>query len=130
LALGIRKISIAFLSISLIASFGLTSNQAFAGGFEVPQTCQDCIDLQDEFDRVCLATGEVTALMHPTIGTCEELEEVLRTCVDDFCPDVGGVFEGVDTTSLIVAGAQMNAAWMIPVIVSGIGFAIVIARKF
>jgi len=45
-------------------------------------------------------------------------------------PSVGGMFEGVNTTSLLVSGAQMNAAWMIPVIVSGIGFAIVIARKF
>ena len=43
---------------------------------------------------------------------------------------VGGIFEGVDTTSLLVAGAQMNAAWMIPVLVSAIGIAIVIARKF
>jgi len=43
---------------------------------------------------------------------------------------VGGEFEGVNTTALLVTGAQMNAAWMIPVIVSGIGFAIVIARKF
>jgi len=43
---------------------------------------------------------------------------------------VGGIFEGVDTTMVLVAGAQYNAAWMIPVIVSGIGFAIVIARKF
>jgi len=31
---------------------------------------------------------------------------------------------------LLLAGAQMNADWMIPVIVSSIGFAIVIARKF
>jgi len=31
---------------------------------------------------------------------------------------------------LILAGAQMNAAWMIPVIVSAIGIGIVIARKF
>jgi len=43
---------------------------------------------------------------------------------------IGGTFEGVNTTSLLVSGAQMNAAWLIPVIVSGIGFAIVIARKF
>ena len=42
---------------------------------------------------------------------------------------VGGIFEGVDTTSLLVAGAQMNASWMIPVIVSAIGIGIVIARK-
>ena len=45
-------------------------------------------------------------------------------------PSVGGIFEGVNSASLLVSGAQMNAAWMIPVIVSGIGFAIVIARKF
>ena len=45
------------------------------------------------------------------------------------CP-VGGELIPLDTSSLLLAGAQMNAAWMIPVIVSGIGFAIVIARKF
>jgi len=43
---------------------------------------------------------------------------------------VGGIFEGVNTGALLVAGAQNSAAWMIPVIVAGIGFAIVIARKF
>jgi hypothetical protein len=31
---------------------------------------------------------------------------------------------------LLLAGTQMIAAWMIPVIVAGIGIAIVIARKF
>jgi len=43
---------------------------------------------------------------------------------------VGGAGFVIDKTALLVSGAQMNAAWMIPVIVSGIGFAIVIARKF
>jgi len=43
---------------------------------------------------------------------------------------VGGEFIGVDSTALLVTGAQMNAAWMIPVIVSAIGIGIVIARKF
>jgi len=45
-------------------------------------------------------------------------------------PTVGGEMIPLDTTSLLVTGAQMNAAWMIPVLVAGIGFAIVIARKF
>jgi len=31
---------------------------------------------------------------------------------------------------VLVAGSQYTAAWMIPVIVSGIGIAVVIARKF
>jgi len=43
---------------------------------------------------------------------------------------VGGELIPLDTTSLVVAGAQMSAAWMIPVIVSAIGIGIVIARKF
>ncbi len=43
---------------------------------------------------------------------------------------VGGEFIPLDTTALLLAGTYSTAAWMIPVIVSGIGFAIVIARKF
>ncbi len=43
---------------------------------------------------------------------------------------VGGDIIPLDTTMILVSGAQYTAAWMIPVIVSGIGFAIVIARKF
>jgi len=43
---------------------------------------------------------------------------------------VAGTLSPIDTTMVLVAGTQMTAAWMIPVIISGIGFAIVIARKF
>jgi len=43
---------------------------------------------------------------------------------------VGGDIIPLDSTMVLAAGAQYTAAWMIPVIVSGIGFAIVIARKF
>ena len=42
---------------------------------------------------------------------------------------IGGALIPIDTTSLLLAGAQMTAAWMIPVIVSAIGIGIVIARK-
>jgi len=50
-----------------------------------------------------------------------------------FCYDenmVGGTGLQIDKTAMLLAGAQMNAAWLIPVLVAGIGFAIVIARKF
>jgi len=47
----------------------------------------------------------------------------------NLCP-VGGELIPLDTSSLLLAGAQMNAAWMIPVIVSAIGIGIVILRKF
>jgi len=43
---------------------------------------------------------------------------------------VGGELIPIDSIMVLLAGTQMNAAWMIPVIVSGIGIAIVIARKF
>ena len=43
---------------------------------------------------------------------------------------VGGEFVTMSTSALLLAGAQGTMAWMIPVLVSGIGFAIVIARKF
>jgi len=42
---------------------------------------------------------------------------------------IGGILEGVDTTELLVTGAQMNAAWLIPILVSAIGIGIVLARK-
>jgi len=129
--LGITKISIALLSISLIASFGLASNQAFAGnGFPLPQSCEDCDTLEALFEQQCAL---VDSLTENGVVDCFELEQVLRTCAADFCPAVGGVFEGVDTTSLLVTGAQMNAAWMIPAIVSAIGIGVgiyLVKRRF
>jgi len=44
-------------------------------------------------------------------------------------PPVGGEFLGVDSTALLVTGAQMNAAWLIPILVSAIGIGIVVAKK-
>jgi len=116
----------------MLISFGLTSNQAFAG-VVLPHECQDCKDLKEFFEQVCtngVSPGEVESAEHGFIGNCQELEEVLRTCAADFCPAVGGNMIQMETTSVLAAGAQYTAAWMIPVIVSGIGFAIVIARKF
>jgi len=112
LALGITKISIVFLSISLIASFGLSSNQAFAG-FE---TCEEC---DTQFDQ---CTG--------TLEFCRDQLNSCRALLQFPCTAVGGEFIGIETTSVLVAGAQYTAAWMIPVIVSAIGIGIVIARKF
>ncbi len=43
---------------------------------------------------------------------------------------VGGGMIQMETTSVLAAGAQYTAAWMIPVLVSAIGIGIVIARKF
>ena len=48
----------------------------------------------------------------------------------DCSPLVAGSLIPIDTTMVLVAGAQSTSAWMIPVIVSAIGIGIVIARKF
>ena len=65
-------------------------------------------------------TGLVTP---PTFGISH-----VTFCYDDVI--VGGTGIQIDKTAMLLAGAQMNAAWMIPVIVSAIGIGIVIARKF
>ncbi len=112
--LALKTIVFAIISISVLISFGLTSNQAFAGNF-VEETCEDCqrnLDLCDPKDQGCI--------------------DRWNSCLDQLmCRSVvGGEFIGIETTSILAAGAQYTAAWMIPVIVSGIGIAIVIARKF
>ncbi len=131
--MGIRmraKIAIAFLSISLIASFGLASNQAFALGHNIPsepQSCADCDALEQEFLDVC-SNNEVTpGFISPF---CEEILRLLETCRPNFCRAIGGDMIQMESTSILAAGAQYTAAWMIPVLVSAIGIGIVIARKF
>ena len=114
------KIGIAFLSISMLISFGLASNQAFAVGHNIPLTCPGC-DL--EFDECS----------NNPIFLPSECRDQLNSCRASLqCPSdaVGGEFIGIETTSVLAAGAQYTAAWMIPVLVSAIGIAIVIARKF
>lgn len=42
---------------------------------------------------------------------------------------VGGTLIPIDSSSLLLAGAQMSASWLIPVIVSSIGIGLVLVRK-
>ena len=110
--MALKTIGIAIFSISMLISFGLTSNQAFAGG---PTSCEDCDFIFDQ----CTNTPQQCRI---------ELENC-RAMLECQAP-VGGEFIGIETTSVLAAGAQYTAAWMIPAIVSAIGFGIVIARKF
>jgi len=43
---------------------------------------------------------------------------------------VGGYFVGIEHSSLLLAATQLTAAWMIPIIVSGIGIGFVLVRTF
>ncbi len=107
----------------MLVSFGLTSNQAYApshfpgGSPPLPTTCADC-DIQLAF---CIANSVLPVL---------QCQGQFADCKAQLCQAVGGAMIQMETTSVLAAGAQYTAAWMIPVIVSGIGFAIVIARKF
>ena len=58
------------------------------------------------------------------------VDNISILCNDFQTVAVGGELIPLDTSALLLAGSQMNAAWMIPVIVSAIGIGIVIARKF
>ena len=64
-------------------------------------------------------------------ATTWELTNTGVTCISGSClpQAVGGELIALDSTMVLVAGAQYTAAWMIPVIVSAIGIGIVIARK-
>jgi len=59
----------------------------------------------------------------------------IKRCFDflDFTPTptgaIGGELIPLDNTSLLVAGSQLTAAWLIPVVVTALGIAIFIARK-
>jgi len=63
----------------------------------------------------------------------QDTQLILGKIATDFTDQpqqVGGSLIPIDMTMVLLADTQMAAAWMIPVIVAGIGFAIVIARKF
>ncbi len=120
--LALKKIGIAIFSISVLVSFGLTSNQAFAGLDLVlngPLTCADCQAISN-----CNPADFIS------IPAFEQCVQNYMDCKAQFCRAIGGAMIQMETTSVLAAGAQYTAAWMIPVIVSGIGIAIVIARKF
>ncbi len=126
-----KTIVFAIISISVLVSFGLTSNQAFGGefnSFPTPTSCADCDQIEQVFLDLC--SNNAVPGSQFISPECEELFQILQTCQLNFCQAVGGDMIQMETTSILAAGAQYTAAWMIPVIVSGIGIAIVIARKF
>ena len=178
MALGITKISITLLSILVLVSSGLASNQAFAGGicgdgqinsgedcddganngstdcgcasdctFPVdgitcgpPETDNECSN-----QNTCSGAGVCLARNEPQGTTCDADNDACTdpdecdgsgTCdagpplTIPQCVNVGGELIPIESTSLILAGTQSTFSWMIPITISAIGIAIVIARKF
>jgi len=120
--MSIKKTGILLLSMTVLVTSVILSNQADAGRPDICET--NCSRAAIVIQLACEQQG----------GTPEECaleaEAFFNDCIRSCRSAVGGEIIPLDTTALLLAGAQMNAAWMIPVIVSGIGFAIVIARKF
>jgi len=55
-----------------------------------------------------------------------------KACFESFKTDEGvaGTLVPIDSAMLLLAGAQMIGAWIIPAIVASVGIAVVIARKY
>ena len=66
-------------------------------------------------------SGFISAIINPN-----DIMQIVSPC----SMAIGGEFIGIDSTALLLYYSQNTASWMIPVIVSGIGIGIVIARKF
>jgi len=96
----------------------------------IANLCSVGISLSSENDP-CSSTGSIIALEVPPecppgqVGTPPNCRDPNGGSMA-----VGGDLIPIDSTMVLAAGAQYTAAWMIPVLVSGIGIAIVIARKF
>jgi len=89
------------------------------------------LDSQSDTELVAVNAGDIFGWV---IDSTDDVEGESMVTIDVFsgpwCPKIGGEFIPVDTTALLLAGAQANALWLIPVIVAAAAFAIVIARKF
>ncbi len=112
--LALKKIGIAIFSISMLISFGLTSNQAFAEHF-VEETCESCQRALD-----ACAPGALKCISF--WQSCSE-ELMCRSAV-------GGELIPLDNVSLILAYGLFNSWWMAPIGI-GIGLGIyLVKRKF
>jgi len=90
----------------------LGSQTAFAG-LEICPTV---------FDPVCGVDGN-------TYGNeCVAEKAGVEIAHKGACVDVGGEFLQLDTTSLLLAGAQ-SFSWMIPVVLSVLGIGLFVFRK-
>jgi len=87
----------------------------------------DCMaDPDSSSGTFALAAGPHSITFLPTVVAATAGAAYFNVVI----PPVGGTMIPIDSTALLLAGAQMNADWLIPVIVVAIGFAIVIARKY
>ena len=113
----IAKIGVLFLSMTVLMTSVFLTEQAFAGTGSPPQTCSQA------------EAGLAQCPLGPPGLAC-------RVMYNGFLDDlmcrspVGGDMIQMETTSILAAGAQYTAAWMIPTLIAAAGIGIVVARKF
>jgi len=98
------------------------------GIFESGETWEFIID---DFP---LAAGDPAAFLSKGVPSTdsESTGSIIAIPIEKGEPNgvkVGGEFIGIDTTAVLLAGAQMTSVWLVPFIVAAIGFGIVLARK-
>jgi len=108
-----------------------------AGGTEcsAQDTCSNgtCVP-NDEPDNTSCDDGELCTIDEfCKDGVCGMgTETPILACMDDDSepgPDVGGELIPINTTPLLLAGAQMTASWVIPVIAAGAGIGLVVVSR-
>jgi len=130
LELALKRIGYAIFSISVLISFGFTSNQAFAGFSTVPTSCADCEQLEQDFSDFC--SNNANPGSNFISPECEDLARAIETCRPTFCRAVGGDMIPLDATAVLIAGIQTNALSVLSafVVIGAIAFgALVISVK-
>ena len=102
----------------------LENQQLFLGQFQVDETLTNTGGAPGE--TLCEITFDIEIPGDPNVFL---VQQVRITTPEPEPTVVGGEMIPIETTALILAGAQ-TFSWMIPVIVSAVGIGIVIARKF
>jgi len=115
---------------------GCCASDSDCGFFDActPEVCNlqfNVCDPGPSFPGCCASDSDCDDSDVCTIDTCD-----LQTNICDppdpipGCFEVGGTLISIETTPVLLGATQTAASWMIPVIVSAMGIAIVLARKF
>jgi len=118
IAMKIVKTGILLLSMTVLMTSLFVTQEAFAG----EDTCQEC---RNQLSDCLLFAGSPSEEQQCR----DDFQECILFVFDDTCA-VGGSMIQMETTSILAAGAQYTAAWMIPTLIAAAGIGIVIARKF
>ena len=118
---------------------GISTDATFTGNVVIMITYDDTgLTLEEEqalklehFNDSTMMWEDITINVDTNLnkitGTTNEFS--LFAILSPISQAIGGELIPLDTTMVLVAGAQYTAAWLIPVVVSAIGIGIVIARR-